>query len=62
MISTPRPRESGTAFSVTFSRTPLIESLDRLGDLRQPRVYLFAQPLPAAATDAISLRVLAFEG
>lgn len=41
---------------------PLIESLDRLGDLRQPRVYLFAQPLPAAATDAIPLRVLAFEG
>lgn len=41
---------------------PLIESLDRLGDLRQPRVYLFAQPLPAAKTDAIPLRVLAFEG
>ena len=41
---------------------PLIESLDRLGDLRQPRVYLFAQPLPAAETDAIPLRVLAFEG
>ena len=40
---------------------PLIESLDR-GDLRQPRVYLFAQPLPAAETDAIPLRVLAFEG
>ena len=41
---------------------PLIESLDRLGDLRQPRIYLFAQPLPAAETDAIPLRVLAFEG
>lgn len=41
---------------------PLIESLDRLSDLRQPRVYLFAQPLPATATDAIPLRVLAFEG
>lgn len=41
---------------------PLIESLDRLGDLRQPRIYLFAQPLPATGTDAIPLRVLAFEG
>ena len=62
MTSTLRSRESGTAFSATFSRIPLIESLDRLGDLRQPRVYLFAQPLPAAETDAILLRVLALEG
>jgi kynurenine formamidase len=41
---------------------PLIESLDHLDQLQQPRVYLFAQPLPAALTDAIPLRVLAFEG
>lgn len=41
---------------------PLIESLDHLDQLQQPRVYVFAQPLPAAQTDAIPLRVLAFEG
>ena len=41
---------------------PLIESLDHLDQLQQPRIYVFAQPLPAAETDAIPLRVLAFEG
>jgi len=41
---------------------PLIESLDHLDQLQRPRVYVFAQPLPAAETDAIPLRVLAFEG
>jgi arylformamidase len=40
---------------------PLIESLARLDELGQPRVYVFAQPLPAHGTDAIPLRVLAFE-
>ncbi len=40
---------------------PLIECLDNLDQLRQPRVYVFAQPLAAAETDAIPLRVLAFE-
>jgi arylformamidase len=40
---------------------PLIESLAHLEDLRQPRVFVFAQPLPAFGTDAIPLRVLAFE-
>jgi len=41
---------------------PLIESLAHLEDLRASRVYVFAQPLPASGTDAIPLRVLAFEG
>ena len=41
---------------------PLIESLDHLDQLQRPRVYVFAQPLPTAETDAIPLRVLAFEG
>ena len=41
---------------------PLIECLDNLDQLRRPRVYVFAQPLSAAETDAIPLRVLAFEG
>ena len=41
---------------------PLIESLDHLDQLQRPRVYVFAQPLPAAETAAIPLRVLAFEG
>ena len=41
---------------------PLIESLDHLDQLQRPRVYVFAQPLPAAETDAIPLRMLAFEG
>ena len=41
---------------------PLIESLDNLDQLQQPRVYVFAQPLSATETDAIPLRVLAFEG
>jgi kynurenine formamidase len=41
---------------------PLIESLAHLEDLRESRVYVFAQPLPALGTDAIPLRVLAFEG
>ena len=41
---------------------PLIESLAHLEDLRESRVYVFAQPLPVLGTDAIPLRVLAFEG
>lgn len=41
---------------------PLIESLAHLEDLRESRIYVFAQPLPAFGTDAIPLRVLAFEG
>jgi arylformamidase len=40
---------------------PLIESLAHLEDVRTSRVYVFAQPLPAYGTDAIPLRVLAFE-
>lgn len=40
---------------------PLIESLARLDELAQPRVYVFAQPLLAHGTDSIPLRVLAFE-
>lgn len=40
---------------------PLIESLANLGELRSSRVYVFAQPLPVYGTDAIPLRVLAFE-
>jgi arylformamidase len=41
---------------------PLIESLWHLDQLLQPRVFVFAVPLPAFGTDAIPLRVLAFEG
>ena len=41
---------------------PLIESLDHLDQVQESRVYLFAQPLPLADTDAVPLRVLAFEG
>jgi kynurenine formamidase len=41
---------------------PLIESLAHLEDLRASRIYVFAQPLPAFGSDAIPLRVLAFEG
>ncbi len=41
---------------------PLIESLVNLDQLQASRVYLFAQPLPALGTDAVPLRVLAFEG
>lgn len=40
---------------------PLIESLAHLEDVRESRVYVFAQPLPVLGTDAIPLRVLAFE-
>ncbi|MCE7980473.1 MAG: hypothetical protein DYG89_04720 [Caldilinea sp. CFX5] len=40
---------------------PLIESLANLAALQSSRVYVFAQPLPVYATDAIPLRVLAFE-
>ena len=48
---------------ILFDRgIPLIESLAHLEDLRESRVYVFAQPLPALGTDAIPLRVLAFEG
>jgi len=48
---------------ILFDRgIPLIESLAHLEDLRASRVYVFAQPLPAFGTDAIPLRVLAFEG
>lgn len=47
---------------VLFERgVPLIESLTNFDELRQPRVYLFAQPLPLAGADACPLRVLAFE-
>jgi kynurenine formamidase len=46
-----------------FDRSiPLIESLANLDRLQAPRVYVFALPLPAFGTDAIPLRVLAFEG
>ncbi len=46
-----------------FSRNiPLIESLAHLEELRASRVWIFAQPLPALGTDAVPLRVLAFEG
>lgn len=41
---------------------PLIESLANLDELHEPRVYVFAVPLPAHGSDAVSLRVLAFEG
>lgn len=41
---------------------PLIESLVNLERLESSRVYVFALPLPAHDTDAIPLRVLAFEG
>ena len=41
---------------------PLIESLANLEQLRFSRCYVFAQPLPAQGTDAVPLRVLAFEG
>ena len=48
---------------ILFDRCiPLIESLANLGDLDESRVYAFAQPLPVLGTDAIPLRVLAFEG
>jgi len=40
---------------------PLIESLTGLDQLRDSRVYVFAVPLPAYGSDAIPLRVLAFE-
>jgi kynurenine formamidase len=40
---------------------PLIESLVNLAELRSSRVFVFAQPLPAYESDAIPLRVLAFE-
>ncbi len=40
---------------------PLIESLANLEQLQSARVYVFALPLPAHGTDAIPLRVLAFE-
>ncbi|MCY3762708.1 MAG: hypothetical protein OXH50_15780 [Gemmatimonadetes bacterium] len=40
---------------------PLIESLANLGELRSSRVYVTAIQLPALKTDAIPLRVLAFE-
>jgi kynurenine formamidase len=41
---------------------PLIESLVHLDKLQEQRVYVFALPLPAYDTDAIPIRVLAFEG
>ena len=41
---------------------PLIESLVNLESLRQSRVFVFAVPVPAYGTDAMPLRVLAFEG
>jgi arylformamidase len=41
---------------------PLIESLANLEQLQRARVYVFALTLPAHDTDAIPLRVLAFEG
>jgi len=40
---------------------PLIESLVNLNDMRTTRVYVMAIQLPAMETDAIPLRVLAFE-
>lgn len=48
---------------ILFDRDiPLIESLANLEQLQDSRVYVFALPLPASGTDAIPLRVLAFEG
>jgi arylformamidase len=48
---------------ILFDRgIPLIESLVNLEKLQDSRVYVFALPLPARGTDAIPLRVLAFEG
>ena len=48
---------------ILFDRgIPLIESLANLAELRAPRVYVFAQPLPADGADAVPLRILAFEG
>ncbi|MCZ6681416.1 MAG: cyclase family protein [Candidatus Poribacteria bacterium] len=48
---------------ILFDRgIPLIESLAGLEDLHASRVYIFALPLPVFGTDAIPLRVLAFEG
>ncbi|HEV8635239.1 MAG TPA: cyclase family protein [Chloroflexota bacterium] len=41
---------------------PLIESLTDLDRLGSSRVYVFAVPPPAVGTDAMPLRVLAFEG
>lgn len=41
---------------------PLIESLVNLDALRESRVFVFAQPIPAYGSDAIPIRVLAFEG
>ncbi|MBV9357994.1 MAG: cyclase family protein [Chloroflexi bacterium] len=41
---------------------PLIESLAHLDVLREPRIFVFAQPIPAYGSDAIPIRVLAFEG
>jgi arylformamidase len=41
---------------------PLIESLTNLDAIQQSRVFVFAVPLPARGSDAIPLRVLAFEG
>jgi len=38
------------------------QSLAHLDELHEPRVFVFAQPLLAYGTDAIPLRVLAFEG
>jgi kynurenine formamidase len=40
---------------------PLIESLVNLESLQQSRVWVFAVPIPAHGTDAMPLRVLAFE-
>jgi len=40
---------------------PLIESLTALEQLRSSRFYVFAAPPPAVGTDAMPLRVLAFE-
>jgi kynurenine formamidase len=48
---------------ILFDRgIPLIESLAHLDELHVSRVYLFTLPLPAHGTDAIPLRILAFEG
>ena len=48
---------------ILFDRgIPLIESLIHLEQLESSRVYVFALPLPAQKTDAVPLRVLAFEG
>jgi kynurenine formamidase len=52
-----------TNHHILFDRgIPLIESLANLDALQSARVYVFALPLPAHGTDAIPLRVLAFEG